>query len=160
MCAALTNLDTDSEQELALPAGTVAEQIAALLALAAGPDAQAQTVSDKLFNRIRRTIRDRCHESGLSPATVADEHNISKRYLHYLCAHAGTTFRDELMRMRLDSAYRILSDKRYDALSVGEITGRCGFVEPSHFARRFRKAYGVGPKEFRAIRRPSGASGE
>lgn len=152
LCAALTNLDTDYEDELAVPAGTVAEQIAVLLALCAGRDAQALTVSEKLFQRIRRSIRDRCHEAGLSPATIADEHGISKRYLHYLCAHAGTTFRDELMRTRLECAHRLLSDGRYDALPIGEITGRCGFVEPSHFARRFRKAYGLGPKEFRAAR--------
>jgi AraC family transcriptional regulator, positive regulator of tynA and feaB len=151
LCAVLANLDIEREEELALPESTVAEQIAALLALAAGPDAQASTGSDKLFNRVRRTLRDRCHEQGLSPATVADEHGISKRYLHYLCAHASTTFREELMRMRLDCAHRLLSDRRYDALSVIEVTARCGFVEPSHFARRFRKAFGLGPTEFRAL---------
>ena len=155
LCAALASLDTDRGQELALPGGTVAEQIAALLALAAGPEAQVSTPSDKIFQRIQRTIRDGCHDPSLNPATVAELHGISKRYLHHLCAHAATTFRNELMRMRLESAHRLLSDKRYDALSVSEITARCGFLEPSHFARRFRKAYGMGPTEFRSARTPS-----
>jgi AraC family transcriptional regulator, positive regulator of tynA and feaB len=152
LCAALASLDTDTDEELALPPGTVAEQMAALLALAAGPDAQAPSGTEKLFTRIRRTIRDRCHEAGLSPAAVADDHGISKRYLHYLCAQAGTTFRNELMRVRLDVAQRLLSDRRFDSLSVSEITARCGFVEPSHFARRFREAFGHGPTEFRQVR--------
>ena len=155
LSAALATLDTEGDEELALPAGTVAEQIAALLALAAGPDAHARSGIEKLFSRAQRAIRDRCHQSGLNPAAVADDLGISKRYLHYMCAHAGTTFRNELTRMRLDVAQRLLSDKRYDALSVGEITARCGFVEPSHFARCFRKAFGKGPSAFRAASRSS-----
>jgi AraC-like DNA-binding protein len=152
LAAALTTLDTEHGQELALPPGVVAEQIAALLALAGGPEVQASSVSEKLFRRIRRTIRDRCHEPGLNPGAVAEVHGISKRYLHYLCAHASTTFGYELMRMRLESAQRLLSDRRYDALSVSEVAARCGFLEPSHFARRFRKAFGQGPTEFRTAR--------
>jgi len=150
LSAALANLDTDRDEELALPAGAVAEQIAALLALAAGPDVHASTGTEKLLNRIRRTIRDRCHEPGLTPGAIAGAHGISKRYLHYLFAHSATTFGNELMRMRVESAHRLLSDQRYDALSVSEVAARCGFLEPSHFARRFRKAFNLGPTEFRA----------
>jgi AraC-like DNA-binding protein len=151
LSAALANLDSD--EELALPPGVVAEQIAALLALAAGPEMHASSGSEKLLKRILSTIRDRCNEPGLSPGAVADIHGISKRYLHYLFAHASTTFGNELMRTRLESARRLLSDKRYDALSVSEVAARCGFLEPSHFARRFRKAFGSGPTEFRAAQR-------
>jgi len=56
------------------------------------------------------------------------------------------------MRMRLEHARRMLSDRRFDALSVGEIAARCGFVAPSHFARRFRQAFGLVPSAFRATR--------
>jgi AraC-like DNA-binding protein len=56
------------------------------------------------------------------------------------------------MRMRLELAHRIMSDTRYDALSVNEVSARCGFLEPSHFARRFRKAFGVVPTQFRVAR--------
>jgi len=149
LSSALANLDANGEDELALPEGAVAEQIVALLALAGGPDLHVSRGSDKLLNRIRRTIRDRCHEAGLTPGAVADEHGISKRYLHYLFANTDSTFGDELMRMRLDNAHRLLSDTRFAALTVSEVATRCGFLEPSHFARRFRKAYGAGPMEFR-----------
>ena len=152
LSAALASLDTGWEEELALPEGVVAEQIAALLALAAGPKAQAYTASDKLSRRILRTLCDRCREPGLAPGQVAEAHGISKRYLHYLFAHAHTTFRNELMRMRLDSAHRLLTDQRFDNVSISEIAARCGFVEPSHFAKRFRRAFSLGPTEFRAVR--------
>ncbi len=149
LSAALAMLDSDHCNDLALPPSVVAEQIAALLALAAGPDAHALTPSEKLLNRIRGTIRDRCSDAGLTPTAVADAHGISKRYLHYLFAQKSTTFRSELIRVRLDCAHRLLSDKRYSALTVGEVAARCGFLEPSHFTRRFRKAYGAGPTKFR-----------
>jgi AraC-like DNA-binding protein len=149
LASALANLDSDRGMELALPEGAVAEQIAALLALMAGPDAQASRAGEKLLDRVRRTIRDRCHEPGLTPGAIAEAHGISKRYLHYLFAHTHSTFGDELMKMRLDCAVRLLSDTRFGELKVSDVAARCGFLEPSHFARRFRRAYGVGPTQFR-----------
>jgi AraC-like DNA-binding protein len=149
LASALANLDTDRGIELALPESVVAEQIAALLALTAGPEAQASRGGEKLLERIRRTIRDRCHEAGLTPGAIAEAHGISKRYLHYLFAHTHSTFGDELMSMRLDCARRLLSDARFASLKVSDVAARCGFLEPSHFARRFRRAYGAGPTEFR-----------
>lgn len=150
LSAALASLDTQRELELALPEGVVAEQIAALLALAAGPDTHVPKGTEKLLNRIRHSIRDRCHEAGLTPGAIADEHGISKRYLHHLFAQTDSTFGSELVRMRLDCAQRLLSDQRFAALTMSEVAARCGFLEPSHFARRFRKAHGSGPVEFRA----------
>jgi len=150
LSSALATLDSTTDGDFALPPSVVAEQFAGLLALAVGPETHALTPSDKLLNRIRGTIRDRCSDPSLTPASVADEHGISKRYLHYLFAQKSMTFRGELMRMRLDAAQRLLSDKRYSALTVAEVAARCGFLEPSHFTRRFRKAYGAGPSEFRS----------
>jgi len=147
---AVANLDGGGADRLALPQGVVAEHIAVLLALAAGPNADASRRTDKLLQRIIATIRDRCHEWDLNPGSIAEVHGISKRYLHYLFARSNTTFGQELMRVRLDGARRLLSDRRFDTVSVGEVSARCGFVEPSHFARRFRKAFGQGPLQFRS----------
>lgn len=150
LSSALATLDSGLDANLALPPSAVAEQFGGLLALAAGPEAHALSPSEKLLNRIRGTIRDRCNDPALTPTSVADEHGISKRYLHYLFAQKSITFRSELIRTRLDAAHRMLSDKRFAALTIGEVAARCGFMEPSHFTRRFRKAYGAGPTEFRA----------
>ena len=155
LCSALTSLENTRTEGLALPEGVVAEHIAVLLALAAGPDTQATRSGEKLLNRVRRTIRDRCHEPGLSPGTVARVHGISKRYLHYLFAHMNSTFGDELMQTRLEGARRLLSDARFSTLSVSEVAARSGFLEPSHFARRFRRAFGSGPMQFRLAQRKS-----
>ena len=149
LAAAMSNLEVADPWTLALPPGVVAEQLAALLALAAGPDAQPSTASGKLVSRLKSTLRERCHEADLSPGVVADQHGISKRYLHHLFAISGTTFGQELMQVRLELGRRLLGDRRNARLSIGELSARCGFAEPSHFARRFRKAFGVGPSAFR-----------
>lgn len=99
---------------------TLIAHIAVLLALAAGPNAEPVRRTDKLLQRIIGTIRDRCHQWDLTPGSVALSHGISKRYLHYLFARANTTFGSELMRLRLEGA------------------------------RRFHKAFGQGPLQFRA----------
>lgn len=152
LSAALANLDTDMDVELALPDSVVAEQIAGLLALTAGPAGRAVRGRDKIRRRLMRTLRDRCHEADLTPSSIAAVHGISKRYLHLLFAQANTTFGDELMRARLKNAHRLLSDSRYNDVSVTEVAAQCGFVAPSHFARCFRKTYGMGPTQFRGGR--------
>ncbi len=145
----LANLDTAACDQLALPPAVLAEQIAALLALTAGNAGQSSSGTAKLFARLKQTIRDRCMERDLSPGSVAEIHNISKRYLHHLFAKAGTTFGNELIKARLQSACRLLSDQRFRTLSLREIAARCGFAGASHFARRFQAAFGLGPSEYR-----------
>jgi AraC-like DNA-binding protein len=149
LSAAVANLETLPDADLALPSGVVAEQIAALLALAAGPTVRATNPSDRLLKALQQELRERCHEPGLAPGPIAERHGISPRYLHLLFARAGTTFGNELMRHRLQCAHRLLSDRRYSSLPITEIAARCGFAEPSHFARRFRQTFAVGPSEFR-----------
>lgn len=152
LSAAMAGLENCVETDLQLPPGTVADQLAGLVALAAGPEAQAARPHDKLHRALLAALRERCLEPDLSPADFAASQGISRRYLYLLFARAGTTFGGELMRLRLESAHRLLSDRRCDGLTVLEVASRCGFAEPSHFARRFRGAYGLGPLEFRRAR--------
>ncbi len=150
LSAVLSNLDAGSASEVEVPAGLLAEQIAVLLALTAGPGTSTDRPAGKLLGKITETMRDRCSEWDLDPATVAAFHGISKRYLHHLFAQAQNTFCSELMRMRLQIGHRLLQDKRFDSIPIGEIAARSGFADPSHFARCFRKAYGQVPNAFRA----------
>lgn len=149
LSAAMAGLENCVENDLQLPAGTVADQLAGLVALAAGPEAQSAKPQDRLYRQLCHALRERCLEADLSPTVFAASQGISRRYLYLLFARAGTTFGGELMRLRLEAAHRLLSDRRCDALTVLEVASRCGFAEPSHFARRFRGAYGLGPLEFR-----------
>jgi AraC-like DNA-binding protein len=147
--AALSCLELQSCDQLALPASAVAEHITGLLALAVGTDSQAPPVRPRLLDELMASLRERFHEPNLSPRQVAAEHCISMRSLHYAFAAAGTTFIEQLMRLRLERAQQILSDPRLADLPVAEVAARSGFMDPSHFARRFRQRFGLAPLQFR-----------
>ena len=148
LCAAMASLRLETCADLALPRSVVAEQIASLLTLAVGKGAEAESPRS-LLSDLMVTLRDRLEETDLSPLMVAAEHDISKRTLHYAFAAAGTTFVEQLMKLRLERAREILSDARQAAPRIEDVATRCGFTDPSHFARRFRQKYGHAPLQYR-----------
>jgi AraC family transcriptional activator of tynA and feaB len=149
LCAAVASLDIDSCEHLALPRGEVAGHVAALLRLALGPELRDPGGGQPLLERLMRTVRNGLCDPDLSPAVVAAEHRISIRTLHYAFAAAGTSFVEELMQARLQRARELLADPRARDIPVTEVAARCGFSDPSHFARRFRRRFGLVPVEFR-----------
>jgi len=147
--AALSTVHVDSCDSFALSPEAVAEQIAALLALSIGGDVDARS-ERTLFDTLMSTLRTRLHEEDLSPQSVADQHGISKRSLYYAFAAAHTTFIEQLVRLRLERAQEILGDTRFSDLPVSEVAARCGFADPSHFARRFKQKFAQAPLHFRS----------
>ncbi len=149
LCAAMSTLNVDSCDHFALPADEIAEPIATLLKLAIGPEPPVGSRQPVLLDKLMRTLKNRMHESDLSPAAVAGEHHVSARTLHYAFAGAGTTFTERLITLRLDRARDMLANANLCDLPVAEVAGRCGFADPSHFARRFRQRFGQSPLQFR-----------
>lgn len=149
LSAALSTFGAQSASDLSLPPSLVAEQLASLLALAAGGGSEKSIHRNTLFDRVMQTVRDRGHEPDFTPEVLALEHDVSRRYIHYLYAQHGSTFGEELIAVRLQRAERLLKDRRFDDVPIGEISARCGFTEPSHFARRFRQKFGQSPTRFR-----------
>lgn len=58
----------------------------------------------------------------------------------------GTTPHNYVLERRLVRAACMLET---DNQSVIDIAGECGFADPAHFARVFRRKFGVGPRDFR-----------
>ncbi len=136
--------------ELSLPRAAVADELGALLALAAGRRLETKAAHrEVLLQRVRLNMRERMPDCALDAQSIADGSGISRRYLHLLFAESGTSFATELMSLRLERTKQFLADPRFTNESIGEIASRCGFREPSHFARRFRAAFGAAPAAFR-----------
>lgn len=150
LCAAVASLDVNSCDRLALPRDAIADPIATLLKLAIGAEPEESSRHPILFNQLMRTLQNRFHQADLSPVTVAAAHGISTRSVHYAFAGAHTTFVERLMGLRLGRAREMLTDARLFDLPVAEIASRCGFADPSHFARRFRRRFGQSPLQFRS----------
>jgi len=150
LTSALGNLMPATMGDISVPHSAVAEQIGVLLALSMSPTGPSLTTHKRaLLKRVSETLRDRCHEQELDPSAVAASLGLSRRYIHVLFAAAGTTFSHELYNCRLQRAQRLLRDRRYDGVGIAEIAWNCGFSEPSHFTRRFRKCFGVPPTAYR-----------
>jgi AraC-like DNA-binding protein len=156
----LSNYISQVTPELAtnppLPSQVMADQVGALLALAAQevrgylPDVQAPNVQQR--NRIHACIEQRCSELQLTAADVAASLNLSPRTLHRSLAAHGETFGKKLIDARLDTASRMLQSRSFDRVTIAEIGKRAGFLDPSHFARVCRVRLGRTPSNLRRNR--------
>ncbi|HEV8390708.1 MAG TPA: GlxA family transcriptional regulator [Dongiaceae bacterium] len=72
---------------------------------------------------------------------------VSQRQLERLCKrYLGATPAQYYVQLRLERARRML---RQTDLSVAEVAIACGFVSLSHFAKVYRRHYGLSPREDR-----------
>lgn len=149
LCAFLSGLHLHSCDQLALPPEALADPIATLLKMAIGPEQAPSSRQPILLSRLMCILQNRLHEPDLSPQSVAAELGVSTRTVHYAFAKAGTTFVQRLVELRLGRARDLLRNVRLFDLPVAEVAARCGFADPSHFARRFRCRFGQSPLQFR-----------
>jgi AraC-like DNA-binding protein len=78
---------------------------------------------------------------------VAELAGISGRTLQRELARLGLSYRDVLLRVKLDVARELL--ERPD-VKIIEVAHETGFSDPAHFSRFFRALSGVTPREYRA----------
>jgi len=95
-------------------------------------------------------LKKHCEFPGLSISTVASDQNISPRYLQRLIETTGSTFSEHLNKLRLQRAFALLTDSRYQKKQIAEIALRSGFSDVSYFNRAFRKRFGETPRSVRA----------
>ncbi|MFJ9038515.1 helix-turn-helix domain-containing protein [Streptomyces sp. NPDC102406] len=105
-----------------------------------------------LVRRVRDHIDENLADPALSPESVARANHISVRYLHRLFEGEGITVSRLIQRRRLEECARELSRDGRAAPTVASVAQRWGFVNPTHFSRVFRSAYGLPPREWRAMR--------
>ncbi|MFB7129629.1 helix-turn-helix domain-containing protein [Kitasatospora sp. NPDC056273] len=134
-------------------AGRVADLVSALVVqLAAdgpgsvGPDGP----NEHLVRRVREYIDQRLGDPELTPERIAHAHRISVRYLHRLFEHEGVTVSRLVRQRRLEACARELGRRGRTAPTVSAVAQRWGFVNPAHFSRAFRAAYGVSPRDWRS----------
>ncbi|HYM54655.1 MAG TPA: helix-turn-helix transcriptional regulator [Solirubrobacteraceae bacterium] len=90
----------------------------------------------------------RYYHRSLTLERVAKALASSPRQLQRAYAQFGEgTFRDDLLGRRLDAAAELLS---LPSIPVCDVARRVGYRQPPHFARAFRRRYGVSPSTYRA----------
>ncbi|HEY0940324.1 MAG TPA: helix-turn-helix domain-containing protein [Steroidobacter sp.] len=85
----------------------------------------------------------------LGPASIAEAHRISTRYLHMLFNEEGLSISKTILQRRLMRCKADLSAPALKHLSISDIAFEWGFQDASYFTRAFRREFGMSPREFR-----------
>ncbi|MGJ4891254.1 GlxA family transcriptional regulator [Bradyrhizobium sp. HKCCYLRH3099] len=89
-------------------------------------------------------------ERPLAPAELARLAGLSLRQLERLFVrHLGTTIHRRYLLVRLEQARVLL---RQSTMAIGEVALATGFATPMHFARCYRRQFGLAPREERVAR--------
>ena len=83
----------------------------------------------------------------LTPANIAKAHNISLRYLYKVCGANDVRLVDWIIHERLEGARDDLNKAKSSHQSIAMIAHKWGFKDAGHFGARFRRAYGISPRE-------------
>ncbi|MFD8788050.1 helix-turn-helix domain-containing protein [Kitasatospora sp. NPDC059599] len=136
-------------------AGSVTDLLSALVTELAGarPAAAGEdTPTTHLVRRVRQYVDHHLADPELAPERIAHAHHISVRYLHRIFEGEGVTVSRLVQQRRLEACARELARRGRTAPTVSAVAQRWGFVNPAHFSRIFRAAYGVSPREWRDLR--------
>jgi AraC-like DNA-binding protein len=127
----------------------------ALVASVSTDDRLAREASeDILLQRVKAYVRSHLANGDLAPHTIAAATHVSVRQLYKTCANADLHLEQWIITERLAGAHEDLARTSSPALPVAVIAHRWGFTNASHFARRFRAAYGLSPREWQALNQP------
>ncbi|MBV1694549.1 MAG: helix-turn-helix transcriptional regulator [Hyphomicrobiales bacterium] len=131
-----------------------------LMALALGATGDALEAAASRSVRVARRqalFSDLARDCETSIEQLAAKHGITPRYIQMLLAESGTTFTDEVRKIRLEKARCLLLDPATAHLSIAAVAFDAGFGDIAHFNRSFKKHYGMSPSEMRnAARAPAG----
>jgi AraC-like DNA-binding protein len=129
-----------------------------LLALTIGPisdfvdPAKMRGLKAARLNLAKSFIVAHSHRRDISITAVAASLNVTPRYVQRLFEAEGTTFSEFLIGQRLARAHRTLCDPNACQTAISTIAYDVGFGDLSYFNRRFRRQYGLTPREVRGER--------
>ena len=93
------------------------------------------------------TLHEETERTDALVAELAELCNLSqdqfrRNFLH----HTGMLPKSYLEELKLRQSAELLFSTRG---TVAEIAARCGYVDPYHFSRRFKRLFGVSPERYR-----------
>jgi AraC-like DNA-binding protein len=146
----------DVDGAVALSLGTATLALARALVASVSPQSAARrdALEDVLLLRVKAFVGAHLADPDLDASAIAAAHFVSVRHLYKVCAAGGLRLEQWIIEQRLARAGEDLA--RSPNLSIGEAARRWGFTSAAHFATRFRKTYGVSPREWQALNRSDG----
>jgi len=147
LCASVDELAATSG---AAAVGTAtAELLRALVVSAAGDERRRADVREETLSvRVRSYVQQHLADPRLTPETIAAAHHVSVRQLYRAFQESGVSLEQWVIGRRLEAAKAQLASPAGRRRSIAALARANGFADPSHFARRFRQAYGLTPRDW------------
>ncbi|MFI6517786.1 helix-turn-helix domain-containing protein [Spirillospora sp. NPDC050679] len=131
-------------------AGVTIDLAAAVCARQLAQALPSENATNVLLAEIRDYIDRHLGDPLLSLERIAAAHYISVRQLHKLFqCQDGPGAATWIRGLRLEHCRRDLADPCLRDVSICAIATRWGFTDPAHFARLFRRLYGLAPTDYR-----------
>jgi AraC-like DNA-binding protein len=116
-------------------------------------ESSASAVVAARHNAALDHIATHFQDPGLSLEAVARSQGISPRYLQRLMASSGASFTGLVNELRLQQAFKLLTEPHDSAQRISDIALEIGFSDVSHFNRLFRTRFGASPSGVRSAGR-------
>jgi AraC-like DNA-binding protein len=140
----------ESPAARAMLASSTTDLLRALIITAAGDErATRDALAETLLTRVERYIELNLTNARLNPESIARANNVSVRQLYKVWPHDRPSIAEWIIRARLEGALGDMRKPENRNLSVGFLARRWGFIDASHFGRRFRQAYSMTPRDYR-----------
>lgn len=108
------------------------------------------------LKRVTEAVEDQIG-ADLNLADLSDLAGVSKfHFIRAFSGSVGTTPHQYVLNRRLERALEALLDERADADGIAR---KFGFTHASHFAKMFKRRFGVAPSDFRRLVFPQTACG-
>ncbi len=126
-----------------------------LLALSIGPaagfeeTARTRGLKAARLKLAKAFIIEHSHRRDLTVGSVAARLCVTPRYVQRIFEADGTTFSEFLVGQRLARAHRLLCEPNSTHAAISTIAYDAGFGDLSYFNRRFRRLYGLTPRDVR-----------
>ncbi|MGH7154063.1 MAG: helix-turn-helix domain-containing protein [Acetobacteraceae bacterium] len=117
-----------------------------------GAPVEEEENSAGLFAAARLLIERHLASRHLSPEWIAAQLGCSRAHLYRIFAGHDATVAGYVRDARLRRARALLVRGENGNVRVGDVAFRCGFDDPAHFARLFRRYFGLKPTDLRADR--------
>lgn len=98
------------------------------------------------FIELRRSLQS-CEYCPANTEEIASSLNMSVSYLQHLYREFfGISMQQDIIKARIGHASHLLERTKY---SIAEIASLCGYDNPEHFSRQFKKWKGCSPRNYR-----------
>ena len=137
-----------SDHEPVLSAGASASLVVGVLDdIQRAMQAHSDQASTRLAESLENWLQEHAGLPGIRIQEAADLFNVSQEHLTRCFSQTyGSSPKERLEQLHMRAACRRMSEENS---SIGEIASELGYSSSSHFARRFKKQYGLTPGDWR-----------